>query len=187
MGNGQYSKLKTNAAEDLRAIARIEKVFGVKGEVKITSYARTGEEFKHLTTLLRGTNSAKGVLCEIESIRDRGGALYVKFKDVDNRTQAELLTGHYLFVQASEAKNPPTGKYFWDDIVGCSVVGIDGKNFGTVKDILKSSMQLLYVVSTARGEVLLPAVDGIIRGVDVSEKKITVTPPEGLFDGKMAE
>jgi ribosomal 30S subunit maturation factor RimM len=42
-------------------------------------------------------------------------------------------------------------------------------------------------VKTGRGEVMVPAVAGIVRGVDVKNRTIMIDPPEGLFDGHVDE
>ncbi|MDD8016803.1 MAG: ribosome maturation factor RimM [Bacteroidota bacterium] len=187
MENERYWKLKTNTAESLRAIARIGKVFGVRGEVKIFSYSRGLDEYKKLPKLFVGKNESSVVVYEIESVKNRGDELYVKLKGIDDRTQAELVVGQYLFVVESERKKLPSGKFFHDEIVGCVVVDEQGKKFGVVKDVQQYPAHPLYAVATKKGDVLMPAAGDIIQSVNIKRKEIVVHPPEGLFDGEMAE
>jgi len=172
---------------NLRAVAHIRKVFGVKGEVKIHSYARTAEDYERIPALYLGKDENTIALCEVESVKQRGDELYLKLKGVDDRTKAEFLTGQFLFVEESQRKKLPKGKNFLDEILGCDVVGEDGKKFGILKRIDQYPAQQLYAVKTNRGEVLLPVVDEFILSVDVEKKEIIIRPPEGLFDGEMME
>ena len=125
--------------------------------------------------------------CEIESVKNRGDEIYVKLKGIDDRTQAEMIVGQYLFVDESERKKLLPGKFFHDDLIGCAVVSESGKRYGIVKEIQQFPAHKIYVVRTDRGDVLLPAVEEFIRSVDLTTKKIVVRPPEGLFEGEMIE
>jgi 16S rRNA processing protein RimM len=179
----QYLKLKIDR-EQLRAIAKITKVFGVRGEVKLYSYARTVEEFQSLQRVLCGVSEANTVFCEIENVRTRGDDIYVKFKNIDDRTASEKLVGKFLFVEELERKQLPKGSFFIDELVGCEVRNVNGKKLGVLKAIDEYPGQKIYVVTTPNGEVLMPGVKEIVHSVDIKGKIIIVTPPGGMFDGE---
>jgi 16S rRNA processing protein RimM len=68
-----------------------------------------------------------------------------------------------------------------------SVCNSRKKMLGVVRDVVRYPAQDVYVVKTGRGEVMVPAVAGIVRGVDVKNRTIMIDPPEGLFDGHVDE
>jgi 16S rRNA processing protein RimM len=177
--------LKTKHTLPLRAIAQIVGLFGVRGEMKILSYARTAEEFEGLKKTFIGKNETATEQCSIESVRKRGNEIYVKLNGIDNRTAAETCKGMYLFVEESEKKQPPKEKFFIDDLVGCVLVNEAGKRFGEVISVDALPAQMAYTVKTESGEVMFPAVPEFVLSVDVVKKEILVRPPEGLFDGDM--
>jgi 16S rRNA processing protein RimM len=179
--------LKTKQTGNLRAVAHIRKVFGVKGEVKIFSYARSSDEYRNLQPLFRGKTEQDAVVCIIENVTMRGNDIYVKMEGIDDRTAAEGVIGQYVFVEEKHRKKLPPGKFFDDDILDCTIVSEEGKKFGTVYDVIQYPAHKVYVVTTKRGYVMMPAVAEIIRSVDIEKKEIVVRPPEGLFDGTMLE
>ncbi|MFA6457002.1 MAG: ribosome maturation factor RimM [Bacteroidota bacterium] len=178
--------MKTNQNQQpLRAVAQIRKIFGVRGEMKIESFARTAEEFTLLEQVVLGTNEHDVVPCEIESVKERGGEIYLKLRGIDDKTAADRIRGKYLFVEESLRKQLPKEKFFIDELIGCTVISEKGKTLGTIKSVDAYPAQMVYTVRTKKGEVLLPAVREFIVNVDVEKKEIVVSPPEGLFDGEM--
>ncbi len=177
--------MKTKHAQPLRAIAQIVGVFGVRGEMRILSYARTAEEFEGLKNTFVGKNETATEQCVIESVRKRGNEIYIKLNGIDDRTAAEEFKNMYLFVEESEKKSLPKEKFFIDDLVGCIIVNEEGKHLGEVISVDALPAQMAYTVKTESGDVMFPAVQEFVLSVDVEKKEIVVRPPEGLFDGEM--
>lgn len=169
----------------LRAAAQVRKSFGVRGELKIASYSRTEEEYRRLGTVLVGRDERSAQLREIESVKMRGEEIYVKFRGIDDKDAADLLRGHFLFVEESKRKRLPKDKHYIDEIIGCAVKDKSGREYGTVTAVEEYPAQMIYTVRTPSGDVLLPAVPEFIRSMDVEQRTIIVTPPEGLFSGEM--
>jgi 16S rRNA processing protein RimM len=178
--------LKTNTeGKPLRAVAQIRKIFGVRGEMKIESFARSSDEFEHLQNVLRGSGERDVVPCEIESVKMRGDDIYLKLRGIDDKTAADLIRGQYLFVEESLRKTLPKEKFYIDELIGCTVKSESGRIYGTIGSVDAYPAQMVYTVRTKKGTVLLPAVREFIVDVDVEKKVIVVRPPEGLFDGDM--
>jgi len=75
--------------------------------------------------------------------------------------------------------------YFIHDIIGLSVQTDDGKLLGTVTEVLSTGANDVYVVQTPdepHRELLLPAIDEVIKKVDLEEGILTVTILPGLLD-----
>ena len=159
----------------------------MNGEVKIHSYSRSIAEYERLTGVLRGINDRELVPCEIERVEGRGNEIFLKFKQIDDRTAAGKIVGEYLFVEETKRTQLPKGKYFDDDILDCTVIDEQGNTLGVVYDVVQYPASKVYEVKTDRGIVSMPAVEAFIRSVDIEKKKIIVRPPEGLFDGRMME
>lgn len=179
------TKHSEQPAQPLRAIAKITSLFGIRGEVKIFSYARTAEEFEGIANVFCGSDETEAVPCEIEFVRTRGNEIFLKFVQYDDRTAAERLRGKYLFVEESQRKKLPPEKFFIDDLIGCMVVNETGKKFGKIISVDALPLQMIYTVQTKKGNVMLPAAREFVLSVDVEKKEIVVRPPEGLFGGEM--
>jgi 16S rRNA processing protein RimM len=165
------------------AIGVITKVFGIKGEVKLHSYSRSAEEVENLKTILVGREPRATKLMTLEKVTVRGTDLYLKFDSIDDRTAAELMVGHYLFIDEKERTHLPEGRYFIDDLIGACVKSEDGTELGRIRDIMATTAHGLLVVRTPNGEVLVPNVPDFVRSVDLIEHIVVITPPDGMFGG----
>jgi 16S rRNA processing protein RimM len=170
----------------LLAVGKIVKLFGIRGELKIQSYARAAKEFETLRSVYVGVTDNDAVEMNVESFILRGGDMYVKFDSVHGRETAQTLVGKYLFVDERSRKKLPAGVFFVDDIIGISVVNEAGQFIGVVKEVIKSPAHDIYLVQTANADVMMPAVPAIVRSVDLQRRIMTVDPPEGLFYGETA-
>ncbi|MBI3578540.1 MAG: 16S rRNA processing protein RimM, partial [Ignavibacteriales bacterium] len=72
--------------------------------------------------------------------------------------------------------------FFIDDIIGMTVVSEEGEPIGTVKDILQTPANDVWVVQNGTKEVLLPAVKEVIKTVDLKRKEVVIHVMEGLLD-----
>ena len=100
---------------------------------------------------------------------------------VTTEEAAERLRGTELFA-SRDALPVEEGSYFISDLLGLPVYHADTKEqIGTLKDINTSGVRDLYVVKTARGESLVPAVPEFIITIDPDDG-IYIRPIPGLID-----
>ena len=109
--------------------------------------------------------------------------LPVLFLDgVDDRSAAESLIKAILIVEQEVEQLPPEPDAWYDhQLVGLKVFR-DGQEIGSVVRVDHLPAQDLLVLKTLDKEVLLPFVKAFVPTVDVSNNRIDVTPPGGLFE-----
>ena len=67
------------------------------------------------------------------------------------------------------------------DMIGMHVFTEDGAEFGTLRDVLETGANDVYIIDTTDGkEVLVPAIKQCILNVDIEEQKMTIHLLEGL-------
>ncbi len=168
----------------LCAAAKILKVFGVAGEVKLHSYARSVEEWKSPGAVYVGEDEHSASEHNIEAVVERSGDIYVKFRNVQDRTAAEKLVGQFVFIEERYRTQLPAGSFFVDDVIGMQAVDTAGNILGVIASIEKNPAHDLYVVRTKQGKVVVPAVKAIVRKIDPAQRVIVFDPPEGMFNGE---
>jgi hypothetical protein len=72
------------------------------------------------------------------------------------------------------------GTYFQHDIIGLEVVTDSGEALGRVATILETGANDVYVVKGERGELLLPAIEDVIKQVDVRGGRLVIDLLPGL-------
>jgi 16S rRNA processing protein RimM len=101
---------------------------------------------------------------------------------VDDRSAAESLIKAILIVEQEVEQLPPEPDAWYDhQLVGLKVFR-DGQEIGSVVRVDHLPAQDLLVIKTLDKEVLLPFVKAFVPTVDVSNNRIGVTPPGGLFE-----
>jgi ribosomal 30S subunit maturation factor RimM len=88
----------------------------------------------------------------------------VRFEEVTTREAAESLRGAYLEWVAGPDAELSRGEYFWHEVIGVTVTGVDGTVLGTVRDVYRSGGAEVFLVDGGPyGEFDVPAVRAFIR------------------------
>ena len=168
--------------EDLLQVGVITATHGIRGEVKVFPTTDDSRRFKKLKTCILDTGREKKEL-EVESCKFFKQFVILKFKGIDNINDIERYKQCGLYVTRENAVRLKRGEYFISDMLGSNVVTEDGEALGTLKDVLRTGANDVYVVERVDGtEILLPAIKQCILNVDIEQQTITVHIMEGLLD-----
>jgi 16S rRNA processing protein RimM len=162
-------------------VARIGKPHGIRGEVTVQVLTDApGDRFVPGTQFVVEPASA-GPLT-VESARWNKDILLLAFEEVETRNDAEALRGAKLFIETEELEEDDDEGWYEHELVGLDV-RVGDTVVGKVSGLNTMPVQDLLVVTDRDGkEVLIPFVEQIVPEVNVAEKYVLVTPPEGLFE-----
>ena len=173
----------------LVVVGRIGRPHGVKGAATIE--VRTDEPDKRFAVGARLLTDS-GLELTVASAAWHSGRLLVTFEGYDDRTAVEQLRNALVSVDRPADERPEDPEEFYDsDLQGCEVVvadgdaggAADGGVIGVVREVSHLPGQdLLVVATTDEREVLIPFVSAFVPQIDVSAKRIVITPPEGLLE-----
>ncbi|MDR1742864.1 MAG: ribosome maturation factor RimM [Dysgonamonadaceae bacterium] len=107
----------------------------------------------------------------------------VKFEDVNDEAQAAKLSKWSVFLHREainnlELQNPAN----WDSFTGYAIAQPDGKTLGIVRSVDSATINVLFVVDSDNGEILIPATEDFIVSIDEDAKIIQMNLPEGLIE-----
>ena len=177
----------------LVVVGRIGRPHGVKGAATIE--VRTDEPDKRFAVGARLLTDS-GLDLTVASATWHSGRLLVTFEGYEDRTAVEQLRNALVSVDRPADERPEDPEEFYDsDLEGCEVV-VDGSDsdgdsdgvvigvgIGVVREVSHLPGQdLLVVVTPDEREVLIPFVSEFVPQIDVSAKRIVITPPEGLLE-----
>lgn len=168
--------------EDLLQVGVITATHGIRGEVKVFPTTDDPRRFKKLKSCILDTGREKMEL-EVESCKFFKQFVILKFKGIDNINDIERYKQCGLFVTREHAVRLKRNEYFITDMLGSKVVDEEDKELGTLKEVLRTGANDVYVVEQENGkEVLLPAIKQCVLDVDIENKVIRVHIMEGLLD-----
>ena len=168
--------------EDLLQVGIIASTPGVRGEVKVYPTTDDPRRFRRLKEVVLDTGKEKMNL-EIEGVKFFKQFVILKFKGLDNINDIEKYRQKSLYVTRKNAVRLQRDEYFIADLIGLKVQDEDGKELGTVKDVIETGANDVYEVEMADGKsLLLPAIKQCILNVDVENGTMQVHVLEGLLD-----
>jgi 16S rRNA processing protein RimM len=156
------------------SVGRILASHGVRGELKVEPLTDFPERFR------RGARVwLRGEPIRIEASRWLGRSVLLKLEGIDDRSAADGLRGQELLLPQPKTL-PDAGVFYQHDIVGLSVETAAGEALGKVESIFSTGANDVFVVRGEQGELLLPAIEDVVRQIDLSKRRIVVELLPGL-------
>lgn len=160
----------------------ITSAHGIKGEVKVFPTTDDAKRFKELKKVILDTGK-EYIPMEIEHVKFFKNMVILKFRGYDNINEIEKYKSRDLLITRDQAVDLEPDEYFITDLIGLTVVSDQGAELGTLKDVLETGANDVYVVAMKDGkELMLPAIGDCILNVDLEQGRMEVHVLEGLMD-----
>jgi 16S rRNA processing protein RimM len=145
-------------------VALVRGVHGLRGAVRVEVLTdRPERRFVAGAILFREGRQEPLTIAAAEAIVD-GPGWRVQFRELTTRDGADTLRGAYLEAAVRPDDDLSRGSYYWHEVIGTPVRGVDGGELGTVEDIYRVGETEVFVVSGGScGSFDLPAVRAFIR------------------------
>ncbi|MBR0036812.1 MAG: 16S rRNA processing protein RimM [Bacteroidales bacterium] len=178
--------------EQLIEIGTIQKVHGLKGEMNVSVSNSVFDDVQRCPYLVCEVD---GIFVPffIESYRWKGNAsILLKLEDVDTIAQAEMFCGQPLYFDRrcfskKEEKEYETVEEEEAGLIGYMVEDVNTGILGPITDIDDQTANVLFMVDYQGQELLLPAAEELIVGIDDEKRIITMNLPTGLVNPAEAE
>ena len=110
------------------------------------------------------------------------GTFRLMLEGIIDANGAAALLGKAVFV--GEGDLPPLGanEFYYRDVIGCEVFLIDNTHLGIVEEIIVTGANDVFVVRGGGKEVLVPAIEDVVKEIDVASRRVVIDPIPGLLD-----
>ena len=161
------------------AVGRVLAAWGFRGDVKVEPLAGPPDP------LLPGRSvGVAGRMVTIEGARRRGRFLYLKLSGIDDREAASTLLGCYLQMPEGDLAPLTEGAYYRFQLIGLAVRSTEGEPLGRVVRVLTTPSNDVFIVEGPLGEVLIPAIDDIVKEIDLDSGTMTIEVVPGLLPAR---
>ena len=164
------------------AVGFVRGPHGLNGELRVEPLTDHPHRFQAGATLQAGDRSYT-----VRGSRMHQKALLLQIEGIDTRGQAEALRDLLFEVPESELPALGEGEYYRYQLIGMEVVDREGQSLGRIAEVLDTGANDVYAVRNEEGELLLPAIDTVIREVDVADGRMVVEVPSGLEKRPLAK
>jgi 16S rRNA processing protein RimM len=164
-------------SDDLILVGRVAGAFGIKGEVRITTFTAEPLAVVDYRTLLREDGSPALTL---SGGRVAKGGVVARAREIETREQAEAARGLRLYIP--RALLPPVedeDEFYIADLVGLDVVSPQGEALGRVRSVRDFGAGDLLEIEPPAGESWwLPFTKEAVPEVSMADRRIVGVKPE---------
>lgn len=161
-------------------VGQLGAVYGIKGWLKVNSFTDQPEGiFDYRPWLMKDGSNWREI--QVTAWKRHGKGLICKLIDIDQREQAQLLTGTDIAVSAASFAALPEDEFYWRDLIGCRVKNTKGYDFGLVTQLMETGSNDVLVVKAnandafGQSERLIPFVeDQVIKSVNITDSIIEI-------------
>lgn len=159
-------------------LGRVIGPHGIRGQIKLIPFTEYIDGLMEYPVwwLSRDEKNWQTVHPASSSVHDN--SLIVTLKEYDDRTSASELKGLLIAVPRSQLPQLPedgADGYYWVDLIGASVVNVQGEFIGTVAGLFETGANDVMRVQHPDGkEELIPFIDQVIQQTDIKSRQITV-------------
>jgi 16S rRNA processing protein RimM len=159
-------------------VGEVLKPWGYRGEVKVKLVTDFPARLTKIETVYLGPDAHP---FHMERVRLLSGYAVFKLEGLDSQEAAARLRGQAVSIPAGQAAPLRKGQYFQYQIIGLEAWTKEGEDLGTVEEILETEANDVYLVRrNDGGEILLPAIQDVIKEIDIKHGRLIVSLIPGL-------
>ena len=162
-------------------VGEVTAPFGIRGEVKVRLQTDFPDRFARCKQLCLRWPSGEARLFDVEGARLHKGQVLLRLRGITSIEDVDTLRDTLVQVRRTDAVRLPADEHYIHDLIGCQVEMPDGRVLGPLTDVMRGTMQDVYVIGEGKEEILLPAVKDVVQSIDLVSRKIVVTPTPGLL------
>jgi 16S rRNA processing protein RimM len=163
-------------------LGKVVATHGIKGQLRIAVYSGEFETILSLSSLMLKGPDGRMETFEVAASAVHGKKLLVALKGYGSIDQVQHLVGRELYATRSQMPELTEGEFYWCDLLGLTVMTLEGELLGRLADIIATGSNDVYVVKNDGREYLIPALEDVVLDIDLDKGKMTISPPEGLLD-----
>ncbi|HHF5160440.1 TPA: ribosome maturation factor RimM [Haemophilus influenzae] len=166
--------------QHIEVVGKLGSTYGIRGWLRVYSSTEQAESiFDYRPWFLKIKGEWQSI--ELENWRYHNHEIIVKLKGVDDREAAQILANVEIGVDLSVFPELEEGDYYWHDLIGCTVVNLEGYTMGTVTEMMETGSNDVLVVKAntkdafGKQERLIPFLyEQVVKRVDLTTKTIEV-------------
>ena len=165
-------------------IGKIVGAHGLVGQVKVSSRVENVALLEDGPIRLVGKGADKAKDWKVTSVKPgtKGNTLLVGLDGVTNRNMAEALIGRVLEIPRERLPEAEAGSFYWHDLIGLEVRGVDGVVYGTIRRIMETGAHDVFEVTGGPRELLIPGHPDMVEEVNLQDGYILMRLPDGMAE-----
>lgn len=157
-------------------IGRIVGAHGIKGELRVYPLVNEESFYKKIDSLnIEGYKDGVKII----ALKKNKGVYLLKIDEIGTRTEAERLRGKTLTLDEADMPKLDEGHYIYE-LIGLRALDQEDREIGILSDVLLGAVNDVYVITTEKGEILVPNVPNFVYERNIEKGFIRVNLIEGM-------
>jgi len=167
--------------ENLLLVGKVIRPHGLRGLLRIWSCSQSGESFLSGGTIFLKADPEVFHQLKVISVAPHKNIFLMELEGLNSLEEAEKFRGSEIFVRKADLAKKENNEYFWFELIGLKVFLDTNLYLGTLKEIIETGSNDIYVVRKGKRELLVPAIHEVVKEIDLENKKMIITEMGGLF------
>ena len=170
------------ARENLLLIGKVIRPHGLMGQLRIWSYAESQASFSDVVGVFLEACSGEIHNFEVITVKPHKNFFLMSLRGLTSLEEAEKYRGAGIYISKHDLKATGEHEYFWHELIGLAVYLETGQYIGTLNHILPTGGNDIYVVREGEKEFLIPAIQEVVKEIDLANGRLIIEELEGLLD-----
>ncbi len=157
-------------------IGRILAPRGIKGKLKVKVITDFPQRFAPSSTVYINRQPMT-----IDSNEWHKGEVIIKLNAVDSIEAARRLQGQPIEIHHSQVYSLPEGQYYQFQLIGLEAWTTQGELLGNITEVITAKGNDNYIIKGEEGEILIPAVEDVVKSIDLNKGRIVIEAIPGLL------
>jgi len=159
--------------KDWLIVGRFGRPHGLKGYISVYSFTQPNSNILNYSNWVVSDRGSRTPL-KVLSYEQHTRFIAVLIEGYEDRNLVSQLTNLEIAVPRESLPELGSGEYYWNQLIGMSVVNIQGETLGTVTDLIATGANDVLVV-TGDARYLIPfLLDKVVHNVSLEKKEIIV-------------
>lgn len=163
-------------------VGKIKDAHSLKGELYFLSFSGDISWLEDLPKVFLESQNQEVKEYQLVKVKAFKEGAIIQFEGVKDRTQAESLKGHMLYIPEELLVSEPGEVIYLVELLDFEVKNSAGHILGNVKDFSSNGMQDILVIAKEDHRFEVPFVDQFVVEINYDEKFLIMDFPEDLID-----
>ena len=155
-------------------MGRVVSAQGLLGWVKVQAFTEHLDALIDYDTWQLGNDKHPWREFKVLECKPHTKVLVARLEGITDRTGAEKCKGLLIAVPRSSLPKAGSDEHYWSDLIGLTVVNLEGEELGKVDSLLDMGANDVLCVRNDKGEILIPFLSHVVQKVSLEDKLIRV-------------
>jgi 16S rRNA processing protein RimM len=158
--------------EDFIKIGKVTKHHGIKGYAKFYYYGDINDfQYKEVFLDIEG----KLLSYFIEDWYFYKNFIIIKLENINSIDDINnKIKGCDVYINREQLRDLDEDEFYWYQLIGLSVFDTDNNFIGTIKTIIETGSNDVFIIENEGEERLIPYIEDVVKNIDLEQGKMTV-------------